>query len=315
MPYVVENSYYFRPYYGNSNFWLNRQGSGVISNHQNANLYTATGNPDQRLKIHIVPGGCQLQSDLNHAYGLNIYRSTKNCDFFPVAGNETDALIDLLTVDASAMLYRIKLINHNLFLTPSINSINANLSWQADSGTNNQVWKLSTTQDSAPISGYTYPTVSRILTQAYKENVHRGIDIKTGPGANIFSFADGVVSFVQKFDKNIYNNPAYPPGCIEELGNAICINHINPNTDIVSGKYAQTVYMHLQENPSLKAGDHVTIGQIIGKSGDSGRANGAHLHFNLAVGNASFLTPGYIGYTSMGSIGVIDPCDYLFGYN
>lgn len=116
MAYTFEQSYYFRPYRGNSSFWLNRYGNGSIASHQKATLYTAAGSADQRLKVHKVSGGCQLLSDLNNAYGLNIYgtKAGSVCDFYPVSGNFNDALIDLLTVDAANNLYRIKMINHNL---------------------------------------------------------------------------------------------------------------------------------------------------------------------------------------------------------
>ena len=66
MAYTFEQSYYFRPYRGNSSFWLNRYGNGSIASHQKATLYTAAGSADQRLKVHKVSGGCQLLSDLNN---------------------------------------------------------------------------------------------------------------------------------------------------------------------------------------------------------------------------------------------------------
>ena len=48
MAYTFEQSYYFRPYRGNSSFWLNRYGNGSIADHQKATLYAATGAADQR---------------------------------------------------------------------------------------------------------------------------------------------------------------------------------------------------------------------------------------------------------------------------
>jgi hypothetical protein len=176
MAYTLEQSYYFRPYRGNSNFWLNRYGSGSITSHQKATLYTATGDPDQRLKIHAVTGGCQLLSDLNTAYGLNIYGTGAGsvCDFYPVSGNFNDALIDLLTIDASQNLYRIKLINHNLYLTPASNSQGAALTWEAASGADNQIWQLCTTQTSSSTGSSNGTTTSPInmtvnLNQHYKD--------------------------------------------------------------------------------------------------------------------------------------------------
>ncbi len=150
MAYTFEQSYYFRPYRGNSSFWLNRYGNGSIASHQKATLYTAAGSADQRLKVHKVSGGCQLLSDLNNAYGLNIYgtKAGSVCDFYPVSGNFNDALIDLLTVDAANNLYRIKIINHNLYLTPASNSSGAALTWENASNADNQIWQLCASQSS-----------------------------------------------------------------------------------------------------------------------------------------------------------------------
>lgn len=153
--YAFDNSYYFRPYRGKSNYWLNRYGEGTISDHQKATLYAATGAADQRLKVKKVTGGCQLLSDLNNAYGLNIYGRGAGsvCDFFPVSGNESDALIDLLTVDATNNLYRIKMITHDLYLTPEKDASGAKLTWETASGADNQVWQLCTSQSSGGSSG------------------------------------------------------------------------------------------------------------------------------------------------------------------
>lgn len=41
------------------------------------------------------------------------------------------------------------------------------------------------------------------------------------------------------------------------------------------------VYMHLQQPSPLKTGDKVATGQPIGRVGDSGNADGCHLHFEL----------------------------------
>ena len=48
MAYTFERSYYFRPYRGNSSFWLNRYGNGSIADHQKATLYAATGAADRK---------------------------------------------------------------------------------------------------------------------------------------------------------------------------------------------------------------------------------------------------------------------------
>ena len=172
MAYTFEQSYYFRPYRGNSSFWLNRYGN--IASHQKATLYTAAGSADQRLKVHKVSGGCQLLSDLNNAYGLNIYgtKAGSVCDFYPVSGNFNDALIDLLTVDAANNLYRIKMINHNLYLTPASNSNGAALTWENASNADNQIWQLCASQSSGGGStgGSTTITMPVNANQNYSGN-------------------------------------------------------------------------------------------------------------------------------------------------
>ena len=157
MAYAFGQSYYFRPYRGNSSFWLNRQGEGAIANHQKATLYRATGAADQRLIVYRVAGGCQLVSalspdidDAQKRFGLNIYgrKAGSVCDFFPAYQNSNDELIDLITVDKDNNLYRIKLINYNLYLTPASNSSGAALTWENASNADNQIWQLCESQSS-----------------------------------------------------------------------------------------------------------------------------------------------------------------------
>ena len=41
------------------------------------------------------------------------------------------------------------------------------------------------------------------------------------------------------------------------------------------------VYMHMQATPLVSTGDQVRTGQPLGSVGDTGRAHGCHLHFEL----------------------------------
>ena len=57
-------------------------------------------------------------------------------------------------------------------------------------------------------------------------------------------------------------------------------------------------YLHLKRRSPLRVGDKVTIGQVIGKVGDTGNASGCHLHFEL------WSAPGYYeGGQAMASVG------------
>lgn len=239
--YTFERFYYFRPYRGKSNFWLNRYGEGTISSHQKATLYTATGAADQRLQVHKVDGGCQLISALStdfkdetKMFGLNIYgrKAGSICDFFPVYNNFDDALIDLLTVDAANSLYRIKLIKHDLYLTPASNANNAGLTWEVASGADNQVWQLCASQSSSGSSGEdstgilnkdtTVPSAVAekpfIITNipdkqqasGFDTNVefHPGCGFSDGTNFNTSAAGTAVKKVLQKYIKKVFGSDA-----------------------------------------------------------------------------------------------------------
>ena len=150
MAYEFGGYYYFRAYRGRSNFYLNREGSGGMAQNQNCTIYKYTGadNVDHKLRVVEAKNGCTLRIARNEAYGLNIYgyggdmTKPANCDFHTVSGNYDDSLIDLLTVDRDQNLYRVKLIRHNLFLTPAGDYNNANVTWERETGGDEQIWKL-----------------------------------------------------------------------------------------------------------------------------------------------------------------------------
>ncbi len=87
---------------------------------------------------------------------------------------------------------------------------------------------------------------------------HYGVDFKVNIGTPIYAPADGVVSYAK-----------YMRGG----GYSIIIKH--------NGGYS-TVYMHLSKF-DVQQGDHVHIGQMIAKSGNTGNSTGAHLHYEVHV--------------------------------
>jgi hypothetical protein len=66
-----------------------------------------------------------------------------------------------------------------------------------------------------------------------------------------------------------------------DYGMAVMVDHPNGY---------QTIYAHLSEKDA-KVGQTVTKGQRIGKSGDSGNATGAHLHFEVRQGKNNPVNP------------------------
>ena len=105
------------------------------------------------------------------------------------------------------------------------------------------------------------------ITRGYSL-LHRGVDIGWKGGENDFVLAhsDGKVVFLQKGQKHntkATGNASY--------GNCVKIKHDN-------GYY--TLYAHL-EYTSVRKGQRVVKGQSIGYIGQTGKAFGKHLHFEV----------------------------------
>jgi murein DD-endopeptidase MepM/ murein hydrolase activator NlpD len=91
---------------------------------------------------------------------------------------------------------------------------------------------------------------------------HKGIDISADAGKPVRTSADGVVVRASR---------------IGEYGRAVQISH---------GYGVTTLYGHLQQI-EVKPGDRVTRGDTIGTVGNTGRATGYHLHYEVRVDNRS----------------------------
>jgi len=85
---------------------------------------------------------------------------------------------------------------------------------------------------------------------------HHGTDFAVPWGTKVFSIGDGVVT-------RVGNHPA--------AGKYIVINH---------GRKYTTRYLHLSKIYVHK-GQHLKMGELIAKSGNTGRSTGPHLHFEI----------------------------------
>jgi len=135
-----------------------------------------------------------------------------------------------------------------------------------------------------------YP-VSGPITQYFGENPdfykqwgyagHNGVDFGIPNGTPIVAAADGTVEKVGFEDRG--------------YGNFVKISHTDGGT-----KY-YTYYAHLQST-SVKNGQKVTAGTVVGLSNNTGASTGPHLHFGIKVDGQN---PTYKGY--------LDPMPYLSG--
>jgi len=120
-------------------------------------------------------------------------------------------------------------------------------------------------KDAQRSSGYT-------ITGSYGtdrgDHIHGGVDIKASIGTPVYSIMDGIIS------RSEYS---------KTYGNVIYVDHTDGT---------QTRYAHLSQRMGSK-GQRVSAGQLIGKSGNTGRSEGEHLHFEVRKNGQSINPSGY----------------------
>ncbi|MBE6458178.1 MAG: hypothetical protein E7011_05245 [Alphaproteobacteria bacterium] len=102
----------------------------------------------------------------------------------------------------------------------------------------------------------TSPYGRRVHPVTGVEHTHKAVDFGVPPGTNVFTTASGVVT-------NVWTD--------DTAGRAIKIQH--------EAGY-ETLYLHLDEQ-LVRVGDRVDAGCLIGKSGNTGRTTGPHLHYAI----------------------------------
>lgn len=102
-----------------------------------------------------------------------------------------------------------------------------------------------------------------------KQRFHRGLDFSVPTGTDVRVTAAGVVSVVQQQ---------------RGLGKVIKVDH---------GNGVVTVYAHL-DKVLIKKGTKVERGQVIAKSGNTGRSTAPHLHYEIRVQGRSVNPISYI---------------------
>ena len=92
---------------------------------------------------------------------------------------------------------------------------------------------------------------------------HRGVDLACAEGTPVLAALDGVVTAARR-------GTAY--------GNYVRLTH---------GDGQETLYAHMQYL-YVRAGEVVAAGQRLGTAGQTGRATGAHLHFEFLTGGIRY---------------------------
>lgn len=114
------------------------------------------------------------------------------------------------------------------------------------------------------------------------DDVHNGahgaIDIGAEVnGVKVIAALSGTVIYPTKDDRIDYPNGYYCSRDGSGYGNYVMIDHGNGLVSLYGHMYANTI--------TVRAGDVVKKGQIIGRTGTSGCSTGGHLHFEMRLNN------------------------------
>ncbi|MCC2031270.1 peptidoglycan DD-metalloendopeptidase family protein [Microbacterium sp. BWT-G7] len=103
-------------------------------------------------------------------------------------------------------------------------------------------------------------------------SMHEGIDFTPGAGAPVQAIADGTVRVASEA------GGAY--------GVHVIIDHMIDG-ELVSSHYAHMQYGSLE----VVAGQQVTVGTVLGHTGNTGRSYGAHTHFEILMNGTTAIDP------------------------
>lgn len=115
---------------------------------------------------------------------------------------------------------------------------------------------------------------------------HNGCDYAVAIGREVKAIEAGKVLFAGP------STLKFPNGEPAGGGYIVKIRHK------VNGEWITSAYMHLRKNSiTVKKGQLVTEGQVIGLSGNTGESTGPHLHFEIQRGKTYIWTNNGTRYT------------------
>lgn len=131
------------------------------------------------------------------------------------------------------------------------------------------------------------------IANGTNQQFHPGVDISYYEGAPIYALYGGTV---------VYSGGTYGTVSIRVPSqNNIVTNYIHmKNIPVVEGqtvnagqiKYVRSYYLHMIQTASVKEGDSVKKGDVIGYVGSTGDSTGNHLHLGTRYSNAQFTVGG-----------------------
>ncbi len=147
----------------------------------------------------------------------------------------------------------------------------------------NGTTKKTTTTTTATASNrlsltYPVPSQTRITTGYGSAGYagHTGVDFACPTGSNVVAAESGTVL--------ISTDLTNADGTYRSYGRYILIAHDKKNS---AGNYVFTLYAHNSQR-LVSAGDYVSKGQVIAKSGSTGNSTGPHCHFEVRTPSAAY---------------------------
>lgn len=134
---------------------------------------------------------------------------------------------------------------------------------------------------------YPCPAYTKITCKFHGYSGHSGCDFSTGgtTGNKIVAADSGTVIVSKDITCNRSTcKKSYHGGGYCSYGRYIVIMHDKPNS---KGQTVYTLYAH-NSSRLVSAGQHVSKGQQIAKSGSTGNSTGPHLHFEVRLDDGSY---------------------------
>ena len=125
---------------------------------------------------------------------------------------------------------------------------------------------------------FTWPLAAHAITAGWyysDGSLHRAIDLRAAVGTPVYAAEDGTVDWVQAWNGHSTSGD-------QSYGNLVRIRHADYN-----GGKLQTLYAHLQR-VTVKNGQAVREGEVIGYSGNTGNSTGPHLHFEVRLNGTRY---------------------------
>ena len=120
-------------------------------------------------------------------------------------------------------------------------------------------WQVNVRPSLWPVAGrISSPFGERADPFSSEGAVHSGVDLEAHPGTPVRATADGIVSFAEWSG---------------HYGKLVIVDH---------GNGMQTYYAHLSRFDVI-AGQEIRRGDLVGKSGGTGRTTGPHLHYEVRI--------------------------------